>query len=144
MSYRKLMGVLLLTLFLSAGFMVVHLPTSGAETFTGLIVDARKAGMLPAMSPKVTSERGEVVYGEMKVDLDYVILVGIAGYASTLDEALTYIDRIGENPLVVEALDVRGPLKAEVVISDGDTQDIQAAVRGNDFLKDYKVIFVVL
>ena len=116
----------------------------GEAGYSGLIIDARKAGLLPAMSPRILSEAGEEVYGTLEVDLDYVILVGIAGYASSVEEAMSYKDRVGDNPLVVESLSSRGPLKADAVISDSDAQLIKEAVAQKNFLKDYKVIFIVL
>lgn len=85
----------------------------------GLIIDAQGTGVMPALSPMIYSESGEVVYGPMNVDRDYAVLMGVVGYVRSVDEARSG-DRAGSNPLVIRAVKATGDAGCDVVISNSD------------------------
>ncbi len=112
------------------------------EPYTGLVIDARGMGGSPAMLPKIVSAGGQVIYGTGEVDKDYVVRMGIMGYQASLDQARTS-DRVGANPLVVQASGVAGKNRADFVVSDEDARRILDAAASNDFLKECRVVAVL-
>lgn len=116
-------------------------PTTVVETppavtggpYTGLIVDASGTGLQPCLAPKVVSENGESLYTGSHADPDTAIEKGVVGYGATLDETKKLTSRVGNNPLVIKAVSVRGPFKADAVISDSDAAMIKSAGLGKAF-----------
>lgn len=92
--------------------------------YTGLIIDATGLGAKPCMSPRVTSESGEEIYGTINVSPDMAIDEGIVSYAKTVADAKK-LSRIGANPYIVKAIDVQGSFKANPVISKGDAEKVK-------------------
>lgn len=115
----------------------------GVPVYTGLIVDASTVGVMPAMSPKIVTAKGDEVYGTMDIDPDYVVQVGIVGYANSVEEAKKDIERVGSRPLVVKAVDIWGPLKADAVVAEDDAKLIRGANRQVDFLSKCRVVLVL-
>lgn len=97
---------------------------SAKKEYTGLIIDATGTGCKPAMSPKILSDDGKEVYGTMNITEGDAIEKGVVGYARSLDEAKSQKDRIGNNPLVVQAKDVKGSFSANPVISTSSAEEI--------------------
>jgi hypothetical protein len=112
------------------------------EAYTGLIVDATGTELKPAMSPRITTKAGDEIYGTLKVNPNYVTDVGIAAYTYSIEEAQKLTERIGQNPLVVKALNARGPFLSDAVIDESDAQQIKDATLDINFLKKCKVVFV--
>ena len=75
--------------------------------YTGIVVDADNMGLEPTFSPVIYDVNGRVVYGIRNLDYDYAISQGMVAYADTLENA-THVNRVGDNPLVVNAIGVRG------------------------------------
>jgi len=111
---------------------------------TGLIVDVRDTEFMPAMSPKVVSDKGEIVYlGPEDFDVNQVIEEGISGFAETVDEAKADVERVGANPLLIKAQGVKGAYKADAVISSGDANKVLSDKALKEHLKKCRVVFVV-
>ncbi|HIE08854.1 MAG TPA: hypothetical protein EYP65_03290 [Armatimonadetes bacterium] len=110
--------------------------------YTGLIIDARGLGLKPAMSPKIWDENGRLVWQKVKVSPDFVVKEGIVAYARSLEEARKN-PRAGKNPLIVKAKGVRGPFKADPVVSPEDADLIIEANKRSKFLDKCKVVFVI-
>lgn len=113
--------------------------------YTGLIIDARGLGLKPAMSPKILTLSGDVVYGVLKIEGDELAELvnekGIVGYAKTLDEAKASW-RAGSNPLVIKGKTVSGRFKADVTISDADGEKIMKENEKTAFLQHLRVTLV--
>lgn len=115
---------------------------SGA--YTGLIIDASAFAVNPTMAPRVFSESGEVVYGVLSTTTEYANDVGVVGYYRSLGAAL--VDgRVGDNPLVVSAIDVVGKniFREHPIISDGDAASVSLADEAVGFLEQARVAFIV-
>ena len=95
----------------------------GGGDNTGLIIDASGLGAMPAMSPKIVNQSGDVLYGPMNVSRDYAVSVGIVGYARSVDEARGG-DRVGTNPMVIRAVSVTGAAKCDLIVSNPDGSKI--------------------
>lgn len=113
--------------------------------YTGLIVDARGLGLQPAMSPKILTESGDVIYGILKIEGDALAELvnekGIVGYAQKMEAAKTDW-RAGSHPLIVKGITLSGHFKADVTISDADGQKILKENEKSQFLQHLRVIFL--
>lgn len=96
-------------------------PAGGAHD--GLIIDATGTGVMPALSPKIFSQSGDIVYGPMNVSRDYAVLMGVVGYVRSVEEARAG-DRAGSNPLVIRAVKATGEAGCDVVISNSDAAQV--------------------
>jgi len=110
--------------------------------YTGLIVDATGLPIMPSMAPKILSEDGTEVYGTVEVSSKYANDVGIASFFKTLDEALMYMERVGENPLVVRAKNVTEPYPTGVIVGARDAELIRAENARSGFLDKLRVAIV--
>ena len=111
--------------------------------FSGLIIDARGLGVIPALAPKIYDEDGKEVYGSAYVSREFAIKWGMAGYAKTPEQASLSKDRVGATPGVVKALKATGASKCDLVLSRKDAQSVQDAAKSMSFLSDCRVIIVV-
>lgn len=119
----------------------VEPPTSG---YTGVIVDARKLGVEPAMSPRLLDPSGKELYvGSIPMDPDFVVNTGIVGYATTIDDAKKNTKRVGTNPLVLKGLKASGPLKGDIVISDSHAKALQQVEKEGRCLQNASIIILL-
>jgi len=114
--------------------------TSG--THTGLVVDARGIQARPAMSPKIVDENGQEVYGTMHVDREFAVQQGMSGYARDIKTAQNNT-RVTDNPLTVKGLRTDGPGKSNIIISNGEAEQIRASYGSGGFLKKCRVMIVL-
>jgi hypothetical protein len=114
-----------------------------SSVYSGLVVDARGLGVLPALAPRILETDGRELYGSANVDRAWAAKYGTAGYAKTLDGARGLKDRIGDNPAVVKAVKAAGPSKTDVVISPEDALSVKSAAQNLKFLSEARVVFIV-
>ncbi|HSR10573.1 MAG TPA: LPP20 family lipoprotein, partial [Thermodesulfobacteriota bacterium] len=109
--------------------------------FTGLIVDARKLGVRPALIPKILNETGDLVYSSQSVEQQDLIRMGLVGYAKDVNAA-SRNQRVTAEPYVVQGLHARGEKKTDVVISDRDAQIVRTTAPYTGYLKNGRVMVV--
>jgi hypothetical protein len=112
------------------------------QVYTGLIVDARGLGAKPAMYPRLITVTGEAIYDVMSANPNLVIEKGLVEYCTDLEKA-EGSPRIGDNPLVVEAINVSGECSTDIVLTDGDAKTVAKAVAASDFLSSARVIIIL-
>jgi hypothetical protein len=112
------------------------------QTYSGLIIDARGTGVLPAMSPKVIDPEGREIYGSAYVSRDFAVQQGIVGYAKSVDAARQN-DRVKGNPLVIKGLESKGQNKADVVISAEDANALRDIAQNQNFMRQTRVMIVL-
>jgi hypothetical protein len=117
-------------------------PTFVNAVYTGLIIDARGLGLRPAMAPKIVDENGNEVYGTGYVSRDYAVQIGVVGYEKDIDRAKTN-ERVTDNAIIVKALRVEGTNQTDVVVSNADAANIQAAAKNLNFMEQCKVMFIL-
>lgn len=117
-------------------------PLQMNAVFTGLIIDARGLGLRPAMAPKILDENGDEVYGTGYVSRDYAVQIGVVGYEKNLERARNN-ERVKDNAAVIKALRVEGSNQTDVVISNTDAMNIQAAAKNLNFMEQCKVMFIL-
>jgi hypothetical protein len=117
-------------------------PTPASGVFTGMVVDARGLNARPAMSPKITDENGQEVYGSAFVSREYAVQQGMSGYAKDITAAQSN-QRVTNNPLTVKGLKTEGPGRADIVVSNADAAKLRSASENLSFLKKCRVMIVV-
>ncbi len=117
-------------------------PSIPAGVITGVVINAKGLGAVPAMAPKILDEDGNEVYGSRLVDRDWAVQQGMVGYAKVLNEARAN-KRVAPNAMVINALKATGNNKADLVISNADAQALQQASTSQSFLDKCQVMFVV-
>ena len=112
------------------------------RVYTGLIIDARGTGVLPAISPKVLDPEGREIYGSAYVSREFVVSQGMAGYVKSVDAARQN-DRVKGNPAVIKAVEARGANKADLVIAQPDADALRALSQTQTFLRESRVMIVL-
>jgi len=109
-----------------------------ADGTTGLLVDARGTGVLPALAPRLLDEQGRQLYSADMVELGARKKNGAAAYARDPDAARKQLaSRLGEKPRVVKAVRAIGP---DLVVPDAEAE---ALLRGPPaFLAEGRVVIV--
>lgn len=118
----------------------VKVNTTGPESYTGLVVNARGLGITPSMAPRILDEAGKEVYGAEIVSDKGLQQGGIASYAKTDEKAA---ERSGGKALIVKALRVADKSKTDVVISNADADKLRDPNTNLSFLADGKVVILV-
>lgn len=119
-----------------------HAPS--AEAYTGLIIDARGLGAVPALAPFINSPAGPL-YPSQALNLDASLLSqkGLVSYSSSLEAAQTH-SRAGQNPLVIKAHQAQGsPLASNLLIEASALEQIQTANARSHFLEALQVVLVL-
>lgn len=114
-----------------------------STVYTGLVVDARGLGVMPALAPRVLDSEGKEIYGAAVVSRDWAIKNGMVGYAKTVDGARGLKDRIGDNPAVIKGVRAEGASKTDLVLSADDAASLRSATQNLKFLNEARVVFVV-
>lgn len=117
-------------------------PSVPAGVITGLVVNAKGLGVVPAMAPKILDEDGNEVYGSKIVDREWAVQQGMVGYSKDIAEARTN-KRVAPNAMVVNAIKAVGNNKADLVISNADAAALKKAIADQSFMTQCKVVFVV-
>jgi hypothetical protein len=109
--------------------------------YTGLIIDARKLGLRPALIPKILNEKAELVYSTQSIEQQDLIRMGLVGYAKDVNAA-SKNQRVTADPYVVPGLNATGEKKTDVVISNRDAQIILTTAPYTGYLKNGRVMVV--
>ncbi len=106
---------------------------------SGLIVDALGLGFQPVLAPSLRSTDGIELYGPSRIARAYFQQQGVAGYHSSLAEALAD-PRVGPRPLVVKA---SGPgVAGSLVLAPAEARVLVQAAAAAPFLVQGRVIIV--
>jgi len=110
--------------------------------YTGVIINTLNIDAKPALAPKVYDENGSLVYGMSKIQSDGVITQGIVGYNRSLADAKANA-RVGKNPLIINAVKVKGRYGTDLVISKKDAKTLEQAGKSNGVFDNCKVVIVL-
>jgi len=121
-------------------------PQSGfGEEYTGIIIDARKLGLKPAIYPKIIEENGQIIYGPQTPAKQALESQGFVQYETIptshmermawpgeepfwvfpIENAAPVPSRVGRSPLRIKGLEKQGTLKTNVIISKEDADKIK-------------------
>ena len=111
------------------------------KPYTGLIVNLTDIPYLPVLAPQIHSVKGGSIYDPRLVKSRYAIKYGYAEFVNSLDNAKK-LERLGDNPLIVEADDVSRD--NHILVTEKVADAIARANKtGGDFLRQAKVAVVV-
>jgi len=117
--------------------------TKEPSVYTGIIIDCKDVQLRPALAPKIYNKSGEEIYGSANVSKDFAIQQGMIGYLKSVESAKEN-SRVTNNPLVIKAIGVKGTNKADIIISDEDAAKIKDLETKLNFLKECRVIAVII
>lgn len=123
-------------------------PPQPPKAFTGLVVDARGTGAVPALAPKLLTLQGEEAYGPSYVETfpsegqRLEDKFRIAWYVTNDQTARTH-QKVSSNPLMIKAIRAEGKNRTDLVIEDADAQLIQLVPAHFQFLKQAKVLIIL-
>jgi hypothetical protein len=111
---------------------------AAAESYTGLILDARGLEVQRAMGPRVLDEDGQVLYPDPHHVPDMLFLQdhGMAAYVNAID---TGAKRSGDHPLTVSVVSITGPGRVDLVVSRETARQIREAEAHDGFLGRWAV-----
>lgn len=109
--------------------------------FSGLIVDVGGKDLVPALSPKVVDENGNVVYDISTADRAFRKQNGLASYAVDLSDA-RLDQRVTENPYVLKAVKLKEDEPTTVIVKSEDAKAFLETDESDRILKRCRVIFV--
>ncbi|MBR1646664.1 MAG: hypothetical protein IJ685_07785 [Selenomonadaceae bacterium] len=116
-------------------------PNVVGKNYTGLVIDCRGLGTINyVMSPVIKNADGTKIYGHQNLDIDKIIINGMAAYASDAYDQIS-AQRAGNNPLVIKAVRL-DDLNSNPVVSVADADRILAANGKDKFLDNCAVVFV--
>jgi hypothetical protein len=117
-------------------------PVTARPDYTGLVLDATGLQARPAMTPQIFDEEGNEVYGTAVVSREYAIQQGMAGYARDVQKA-SASERVGGQPLVVKAMEVRGQARTDFVVSNEAAENLRQVAADQGFLRQCRVMIVL-
>lgn len=114
--------------------------------YTGVIVNAKGMDLERTFAPVIYDTDGRIIYGIQNLDKDLAITYGMVEYSESLEEVAGGNCRAGNNPLVINAVDVRGGKnsvnKVNVVVSVEDGNKVLLANDKSGMLANCAVVFV--
>ncbi len=109
--------------------------------YSGLVVDARRLQLRPALVPKILDQRGEIVYSAANLIQKDSVKMGVVGYAKDVDAAKKN-QRVTATPFVIKGVHATGQKKTDVVINNRDAKVVQGSDRHTNYLKNGRVLVV--
>jgi len=111
------------------------------NSYTGLIIDARKLEIEPVLNPVIISEQGDDIYSAAFISREFAVQNGVCRYYCDLDQA-SKDDRIGSNPLIIKGLRNAGKQNTAIIVSMSDYLLLEKTTERHTFLKECRVIIV--
>jgi len=107
---------------------------------TGFVFNVRALKIQPSMMPGIYSETGELLYGPDRVSRAYAVKHGLVGYTKDIKSVM---DRVGDNPVLVEVLHLKPGNNASIVISKKETDRLQSLDRRYGIFAGCRVAFLI-
>lgn len=111
-----------------------------SKEVSGLAVDLGSRRIAPALSIRIISADGKVIYGEMPPVSDQatgdLLERGLATFAANWAQAR---ERVGQHPLIVKSIAVDG---GDIIISNADAAEVLRADAQHHFLQELRVAIV--
>lgn len=118
-------------------------PQEPAECpYTGLIIDARGTSLTPQVVFQIVDRNGNLIYGQTEALYQAAVDSGMVEYDGSLRKAKDS-PRVGNNPMVVEAVASGGEFNTKVVVSVPDGRRMRKNLSGTDVFLKAKVIVVM-
>ena len=105
--------------------------------YTGLIIDCRGHNLSTAIAPAIKSDDGTEIYAYKNIGYQTATDKGMVAYSTSVDSG---VERAGDAPLMIKAVDVSG--NCDVVVSAEDADRILASNQSANFLSNCAVVLV--
>ncbi|MEO0093150.1 MAG: hypothetical protein ABIK67_02695 [candidate division WOR-3 bacterium] len=129
------------TLEIPEGVTLIPQELEPITNYTGFIIDARGLKLTKALFPKILNEDGKEVYGLSFVQSNYAQELGLVSYVKTIAEAFRS-ERVGANPLRIDALRTSGRTNSDIVITNSDAQRMHQSQRNLKLLERCQVVII--
>ena len=121
-------------------FLMTRKTVPKSERTSGIVIDARNIYHVPAMVPKVFNENDKLIYGPRHYTRSRSVNRGPIGYAHNMDDG-NVRRRVGENPIVVEAVSSNDTVN--LTVSNMDAERIRDAEKKFGVLTNCKVLVLL-
>lgn len=136
---------------------IAYLPEEPIDTvpsrpYSGIIIDARgklpvhgeyvKDKTYPCFYPKIWDEKMNTVYERSMVNPDVIAKQGLISYDCT-DNPANYINRVGNDPLYIKAIEVFGRNRTDPIISREDALKILTVPQNVKLIQEGKVVILL-
>jgi len=113
--------------------------------YTGLIIDATGLAADPAMGPFIVGAGTRVhPHYKMVVDPELIVKQGPLHYVEELELATADSERIGDNPLIIQAKAAIGhPVRSNILLDDNTALKVLDLNQHAGFLEQFRVILVL-
>jgi hypothetical protein len=133
---------LLVSAGLDSGSFPGHNEYVFSAPFTGLVVDARGLGRVPAMAPRILDEDHRVIYS-----IDYVEPASFARHGAvqyTFDPHYRgFVERVGKNPFRLVALADEKTIETDITISNAESRTLLQNGASRESLAQGNVIIII-
>ncbi len=113
-----------------------------AQSFTGLVVDARNVSLQPSLICRISDSQGGLIYGPEVVNPKIAVNKGMAAYVQDIGSALNS-PRSGDSPLVLVAERAGDGNGCHIVLSEEGSRHFQPRPQELDFLRRAQVLIVM-
>ena len=110
--------------------------------YTGLIIDARNVDLKPQVRFRIEDENEEVVYASVKALYQPAVDSGLVNFAHSVEQA-RQDSRMGDNPMVVQAIDTAGENDTIAVVSNSDGSRIRQELNETEVFRNTRVMVVI-
>lgn len=117
-------------------------PAKGEARYSGLVINARGLGVVPAIAPRVFDEQGKSVYGPEFVSKATMDKSGVVDYVKSLDDAKKSA-RVSDKPLIVRAIGTGANGKSDIVLSNADADKLRDPESNGAYLAAGHVVVVI-
>jgi hypothetical protein len=124
-----------------SGVTLMPLEEANGPAYTGVLFDARGVDFNPALFPRIVNEDARVVYGPEFFIATYAAARGPVGYYSSISAAQTD-DRVGYNPLRINAIRPAGKNNTDLVITNSDARRLHSSLSNLKLLERCRVVIV--
>lgn len=107
--------------------------------YTGIVIDCRGFNLKPCFFPKIYNEMTEEVYSVSFANQNSIIDRGLVLY-TTRD--LLNNPRIGQHPLLIQAIDIIGEARTDIKISGPDARRIHGSKNNIELLKECRLAII--
>ncbi len=107
--------------------------------YTGIIIDCRNTDFTPCLFPTVLDNAGNTIYSMDYAHRNAVIEHGLALYTT---KSVISLARVGNAPLRIRALGIRGDNSTDIIIPTADALRLHGSQNNIDLLKECRVAII--
>lgn len=111
-----------------------------ARSVTGIVFDVRDLPIKASMTPHIYTEDGELIHGPKSVTREYALRYGIVGYTRNAKDVF---ERIGENPFLVKAHELKNDDPTSIIIKNEDIRRLKKLNGSDRLFHECRIAFLI-